>query len=90
MVGNLLLGVQDKVGDCQQGSLGGPSAAVLEEGRSLQTELGSLQAEPDNLLQAAEADNLQAVAADNLQAVVEGNLDLLAQVVLAGELHPYS
>ena len=58
------LGVQDMVGDCQQGRQGEPSAAALEEDSSLLVEVDSLQV--------AVVGNLQA-AASGSQRAVEGN-----------------
>ena len=77
------LGVQDTVGDCQQGRQGEPSAAALEEDSSLLEVVDSLQV--------AVAGNPQAGASGNLQAVEEESSSLqdpgrLAQVVLADEL----
>ena len=77
------LGVQDTVGDCQQGRQGEPSAAALEEDSSLLEVV-------DRLLVAV-VGNPQAGASGNLQAVEEESSSLqdpgrLAQVVLADEL----
>ena len=77
------LGVQDTVGDCQQGRQGGPSAAAQEEDSSLLEVV-------DRLLVAV-VGNPQAGASGNLQAVEEESSSLqdpgrLAQVALADEL----